>query len=134
MEVNTVTLAELATALLAVGAACRIGLAVGAPCGATAYGGRAVCADGTLPRPYPVGSAIAAVVRLAAIRIVLAAASVLPRGPASSSVLTVALRCPAAFFALNTLGNAFGRHPVERRGAGTVTAVLAVLCARIPMG
>ena len=31
--------------------------------------------------------------------------------------------------ALNTLGNARGRHPVERWAAGTVTALLAVLCA-----
>ena len=47
----------------------------------------------------------------------------------SGSVLTVMLWCLTAVLALNTLGNARGRHPVERWGAGTVTALLAVLCA-----
>ena len=83
---NIETLASLATALLALGAALQIGLA------------------------------IAAMVLLGAIRVVLAAVSVIDRGPVSSSVLTVALWCMAAFFALNTLANALGRHPLERWG------------------
>ncbi len=128
---NTVVLASLATGLLALSAAFQIGLAVGAPWGAAAYGGRAVSDDGTLPGRYRVGSAIAALVLLGAIWVVLAAVSVLDRGPVSSSVLTVALWCLVAIFALNTLGNARGRHPLERWGAGTVTALLTVLCALI---
>jgi hypothetical protein len=34
-------------------------------------------------------------------------------------------------FALNTVGNLAGRHPVERWGAGGITAVLTILCAWI---
>ncbi len=128
---NTVVLASLTTALLALSAAFQIGLAGGAPWGAAAYGGRAVSDDGTLPGRYRVGSAIAALVLLGAIWVVLAAVSVLDRGPVSSSVLTVALWCLVAIFALNTLGNACGRHSLERWGAGTVTVLLTVLCALI---
>jgi hypothetical protein len=36
-------------------------------------------------------------------------------------------------FALNTLGNLSGRHPVERFGAGALTAVLTVLCIAIAL-
>ena len=46
-------------------------------------------------------------------------------------MLTAILWCMAALFGLNTVGNARGLHPLERWGAGTVTAVLAVLCALI---
>lgn len=131
MGVNTAVLTSLATALLALTAAFQIGLAVGAPWGAVAYGGRAISDDGTLPGRYRVASAIAALVLLGAIWVVLAAVSVLDRGPVPSSVVTVALWCLVAIFALNTLANARGRHPLERWGAGTVTALLTLLCALI---
>ena len=130
---NAVVLAWLTTALLALAAAFQIGLAAGAPWGAVAYGGRVVSADGTLLWRYRVGSAVAAVVLLGAIWVVLAAVSVLDRGPVPSSVLTGALWCLVAIFALNTLGNARGRHPLERWGAGTVTGLLTVLNALIAM-
>lgn len=133
MGVNPVLLGSLATALLALVAAFQIGLAVGAPWGAAAYGGRAISDDGTLPGRYRVGSAIATLVLLGAIWVVLAAVSVLDRGPVSSSVLTVALWCMVAYFALNTLGNALGRHPLERWGGGTVSALLTLLCALIAL-
>ena len=68
---------------------------------------------------------------LGAMWVVLASVSVVGRGPVSLTVLTVVLWCLAAMFALNTLGNARGRHPLERWGAGPVTAVLAILCALI---
>lgn len=132
--VDAVGLASMTAALLALGAAYQIGLAVGAPWGEVAYGGRAVSDDGILPGRFRVASAIAAVLLLGAIRVVLAAVSVLDRGPVSSSVLTVALWCLVAMFALNTLANAFGRHPLERWGAGTVTALLTGLCALSAMG
>jgi hypothetical protein len=124
-------LASFAAALLAVTAAFQAGLALGAPWGAAAYGGRAVADDGTLPPRYRVGSALAAVVLLGAMWVVLAAGSVLDRGPVSVRVLTVALWVLVAMFALNTLANARGRHPVERWGAGSVTALLTVLCALV---
>ena len=132
MDIHDIAL--LAVALLALAAAFQVGLAAGAPWGAAAYGGRAVSADGSLPRGYRLGSGIAALVLLGAGWVVLASVSVVGRGPVAVSVLTVILWCLAALFALNTLGNARGRHPVERWGAGTVTALLAVLCALIAAG
>lgn len=129
--VNIQVIALLAVALLALAAAFQIGLAVGAPWGAAAYGGRAVSDDGDLPGVYRLGSGVAALMLLGAMWVVLASVSVVDRGPVSLAVLTVTLWCLAAMFGLNTLGNARGRHPLERWGAGSVTALLAVLCTLI---
>ena len=125
---NLEVIAVLAVVLLALAAAFQVGLAAGAPWGAAAYGGRAVSDDGELPGAYRFGSGVAALVLLAAVWVVLASVSFVGRGPVSMAVLTVVLWCLAVMFGLNTLGNARGRHPVERWGAGTVTAALAVLC------
>ena len=119
----------LATALLAIAAAFQLGLAAGAPWGAAAYGGRAASGGGALPGLYRLGSGIAATVLLSAIWVVLASATIVGRGPVSFTFLTFVLWCLTALFALNTVGNARGRHPVERWGAGSVTALLTVLCA-----
>ena len=122
-------IAVLAVALLALAAAFQLGLAAGAPWGAAAYGGRAASEDGALPGLYRLGSGVAASVLLGAMWVVLANAAIVGRGPVSFSVLSVILWCLAALFVLNTLGNVRGRHPLERWGAGTVTALLAILCA-----
>jgi hypothetical protein len=127
-----VVLAFIAAALLALGAAFQIGLALGAPRGAAAYGGRAA-ADGTLPRRWRLVSARSVLALLAAIWAVLAAA-VVDRGPVASSVLTTVLWGMAALFALSALANALARHPGERWVAGSAAALLAVLCALIAQG
>ena len=119
----------LAVALLALAAAFQLGLAAGLPWGAAAYGGRAASADGALPGRYRLGSGVAALVLLGAMWVVLASTAIVGHGPVSFAALTVVLWFLAALFALNTLGNTRGRHPLERWGAGTVTAVLAILCA-----
>jgi hypothetical protein len=129
--VNTQVIAMLTVALLALAAAFQLGLAVGAPWAAAAYGGRAVSGDGALPWVYRLGSGVAALMLLGAMWVVLASAAVVDRGPVSLAVLTVMLWCLAALFVLNTVGNVRGRHPLERWGAGSITAVLAVLCALI---
>lgn len=128
---NIQVIAALAVALLALAAAFQVGLAVGAPWGAAAYGGRAASGDGTLSVAYRLGSAVATLVLLGAIWVVLASVSIVGRGPVSLTSLTGILWGLAAMFVLNTIGNARGRHPLERWGAGTMTAVLAVLCAVI---
>lgn len=133
MGLSNEVLAWSATALLAVAMAYQVGLAAGAPWGAAAYGGRAVSEDGTLPTRYRVMNVVGAVVLLGAIWVVLAAGSVIGRGPVSSTVLTIVLWIMAGFFALNTAGNALGRHPVERWGAGTISALLTVLCALLAL-
>jgi hypothetical protein len=129
--VSTPTIAAVAIALLALSAAFQIGLAAGAPWGAAAYGGRAASSDGVLPSRYRFGSSVAALVLLSAIWVVLASVWPLARGPVSMPMLTIVLWCLAVMFGLNTLGNARGRHPVERWGAGTVTALLSLACALI---
>jgi hypothetical protein len=44
------------------------------------------------------------------------------------SALTVACWGFALLFAVNTVGNLAGRHPLERWGMGALTACIAVLC------
>jgi hypothetical protein len=127
--VSLQVIAVLAVALLALAAAFQVGLAAGAPWGAAAYGGRAACGDGALPGRYRLASGVAASVLLGAMWVVLANVAIVGRGPVSFGVLTVMLWCLTALFALNTLGNARGRHPLERWGASTVTALLTILCA-----
>lgn len=126
---NIEIVALVAAALLVLAVVFQVGLAAGAPWGAAAYGGRAVPGGGALPVAYRIASGVAALTLLGAMWVVLAAVSAVDRGPVSGPVLTVMLWCLTAMLVLNTLGNARGRHPVERWGAGTVTALLAVLCA-----
>lgn len=126
---NIGIVALVADALLALGAAFQAALAAGAPWGAAAYGGRAVAGNGTLPMAYRCASAAAALTLLGAAWVVLASASLAGRGPLSGSALATMLWCLSGLLMLNTLANARGRHPAERWGAGSVTALLAVLCA-----
>ncbi len=121
--------ALVASALLALAVAFQVGLAAGAPWGAAAYGGRAVPDGGALPVGYRIASGVAALTLLGAMWVVLASVSLVGRGPMSGPVLTALLWSLTAVLVLNTLGNVRGRHPVERWGAGSVTALLALLCA-----
>lgn len=124
---------------MSVAAACLLGvvilfqlaLAAGAPWGAAAYGGRAVQDDGRLPTGYRVASAATAVFLAGALWLVLAASGVISAAPLSENLLDVGIWVLVGLFALNTVGNLAGRHPVERWGAGGVTAVLTILCAWI---
>lgn len=57
----------------------------------------------------------------------------------SELALRPALKVPgrwaaAALFALNTLANLSGRHPVERIGASALTVVLTLLCLVVAVG
>lgn len=130
------------TPLLGLVAACLLGLVVlfqaglaaGTPWGAAAYGGRAVQDDGRLPTGYRVASAATAVFLVGVLYWVLAASAVITPMPLSDKVLGIGTWVLAGLFAFNTAGNLAGRHPVERWGAGGVTAVLTVLCALIAIG
>jgi hypothetical protein len=133
LSVDIEVIALLAVALLALAAAFQLGLAVGAPWGAAAYGGRVV-SHGALPAGYRLGSGVAVLVLLAASWVVLASVAVVGRGPVTVDVLTAVLWGMAVLFALNTLGTARGRHPLERWGAGVVTALLAVCCVLLAAG
>lgn len=124
-------LAIVAACLVAPVVIFQAALAAGAPWGAMAYGGRVDTSDGTLPARYRLTSIVAALVLTAAAWLILAAGSIAGSGPVPDGALVVGMWGLVALFALNTLGNLSGSHPVERFGAGAITAVLAVLCAVI---
>ena len=120
-----------AACLLGVVVLFQLALAAGAPWGAAAYGGRAALDDGRLPPRYRVASAGTAVILAGALWLVLAACAVISPTPIAENVLGVGAWVLVGLFALNTVGNLAGRHPVEQWGAGGITAVLTILCAWI---
>lgn len=136
MSASTVVqVAALASAcLIAVVVAFQVALVAGARWGAAAYGGRFVQGDGRLPTRYRLTSSVAALALSGTAWLVLAAGTVIDRGSVPERVLTPAMVALAVLFALNTLGNLSGKHPVERFGAGAVTALLAVLCLAVALG
>jgi hypothetical protein len=126
-------LAIAACGLLLVGAAFQLGLSAGAPWAAAAYGGRAARPDGRLPGRYRAASLVTAVVLIGIGGLLLLRGGVV--GTASeNSALTVACWVFAGLFAVNTLGNLAGRHPLERWGMGALTACLTVLCVVLAVG
>ena len=126
-------LAIAACGLLLVGAAFQLGLSAGAPWAAVAYGGRAAQPDGRLPRRYRATSLVTAVLLVAIGWLLLLRGGVV--GSASeNSLLAVACWVFAALFAVNTLGNLAGRHPLERWGMSALTACLTVVCVLLALG
>jgi hypothetical protein len=110
----------LAFVLLGLAAAFQGALAAGVPWGAMAYGGRAARPDGTLPVRYRVTSTL----------------TIAFLGVAAWSLLAKeapALWAFAAIFALNTVANLRGRHPVERWGMSVLTLSLAACCATLAL-
>ena len=102
----------LATALLALAAVFQTALALGAPWGAAAYGGRVARPDGTLPAGYRVSSAFTVAVLAAA-------------GWFAHTDIDPALWAFAALFLVNTAANLGARHSLERWGMSAVTLSLA---------
>jgi hypothetical protein len=132
---STVTegLAIAASSLLLLGAAFQLGLSVGAPWAGAAYGGRAALSDGRLPSRYRAASLITALV-LIAISWLLLLRGGLVGSASENSALTLACWVFAVLFAVNTVGNLAGRHPLERWGMGALTACLTVLCVLLAIG
>jgi hypothetical protein len=119
--------------LLLLGAAFQFGLGAGAPWAAAAYGGRAAQSDGRLPSRYRAASLVTGVALIAIGWLLLLRGGVV--GSASQhAALTLACWVFAVLFALNTMGNLAGRHPVERWGMGALTACLTVLCVLLAIG
>ena len=122
------TVAMLAAVLFGALALFQVALALGAPWGAFAYGGRAIQEDGTLPITYRLASGVAAVVLVLFAIVILTRAGVI--GTAGDSTLVSVLSWViVAFLVLNTLSNVSGKHWIERFVFGGITVVLAVLCA-----
>lgn len=132
---STVTegLAIAASSLLLLGAAFQLGLSVGAPWAGAAYGGRVALSDGRLPSRYRAASLITALV-LIAISWLLLLRGGLVGSASENSALTLACWVFAVLFAVNTVGNLAGRHPLERWGMGALTACLTVLCVLLAIG
>lgn len=132
---STVTegLAIAASSLLLLEAVFQLGLSAGAPWAAAAYGGRAALSDGRLPTRYRAASLITALV-LIAIGWLLLLRGGLVGSASENSALTLACWVCAVLFAVNTVGNIAGRHPLERWGMGALTACLTVLCVLLAIG
>jgi hypothetical protein len=125
-----VTIAALiGTLLLVVLMAFQLALALGAPWGAAAWGGRN---PGVLPTGLRVASAFVGVVVYPLIALVILAAG----GAIADDWLpigrTVVMWILAAFFVLGTVVNAISRSPIERIWAA-VSLALAVCCAVIAL-
>lgn len=117
-------IALAAIALLAVITVFQIALALGAPWGAAAWGGKH---PGVLPRKLRLASGIVAVVVYPLLAmIILAAAGKMPIELPFDE--RIALWVLAGFFALGALANLASRSRVERRWA-PVAAGLAICCA-----
>ena len=122
-----------ACGLLLLGAVFQLALGAGAPWAAAAYGGRAALPDGRLSPGYRAASVITAVVLVGIGWLLLLRGGVV--GAASENpVLTTACWGFAVLFAVNTLGNLAGRHPLERWGMGGLTACVTVLCVLLAVG
>ncbi len=120
---TTVHVASVVAAVLMLGVAVlQLALALGAPLGAYAWGGRVA---GVLPGPLRVGSALSSVLLLGMCVLVL-------RVGWMSQPTTVEMwsaRVISGFLALNTLGNLASASPSERRVMTPITLCLTLLVA-----
>ena len=132
--VSEIKVGVAAACLLGVVVLFQLALAAGAPWGTAAYGGRAAQEDGRLSARYRVASAGTAVFLAGATWLILAASAAVSPTPLPERLLSVGVWALVGLFALNTVGNLAGRHPVERWGAGGITATLTILCAWIALG
>lgn len=122
--------AIVAVALLAVIVVFQIALALGAPLGYAAWGGRH---PGVLPMRLRIASGVAAVVIYPLVILaVLASADLIEAKwlPVDRTVLMWGL---AAFLALGALANFASRSPRERLW-GPVALAIAICCAIIALG
>jgi hypothetical protein len=110
----------LAVVLLGLALFFQGALALGVRWGEMAYGGRAAGPDGSLPIRYRVMSTL----------------TLIFLGAAAWSVLAKvepALWGFAVIFALNTMANLSGRHPVERWAMSALTLGLAICCVTLAL-
>ncbi len=126
--------ATLAAALFVGVAIFQVGLALGAPWGAHAYGGRAVGPDGRLPGAFRGMSALAALFGLFAAVIVLGQGEVIELGGVADSTLTAITWALAGLMLVNTLANATSTSRIERMALGGATGFLTICCVVLALG
>ena len=119
MEITAI----VAASLLGVVAAFQIALALGAPWGGSAYGGRAPVTGGTLPVRYRVMSAAGVLLLALAAWIILARADIVG-GP---NDVAWPIWLVAAYLSFNTFANLASPSRIERWLWGSVSAAAAVL-------
>ncbi len=119
--------AVVAAVLLVILAGFQVALALGAPWGGAAYGGRSARPDGTLPTGLRIASGVAVPILLAAAWTLLAQGGVVSRGPFPDGALRGVTWGIAGYLALNTVGNLASTNRFERLAWGTVSAVLVIL-------
>jgi len=116
-----------AALLLAGVAVFQAALALGAPWGEMAYGGRVETTDGVLSGRHRASSAFSFFVLLFAAWVILARADVVSEGFLSDGFVRAAPWVVASYLVLNTVMNATARTSVERWVMGSATAIAAVL-------
>ena len=121
-----------ATVLVAV-AMYQLALALGAPWGDHAYGGRVETIEGRLPTRYRMMSAAAVPLLLLSAAIILAGAG-LVSWFGQDDWVTVAVWVVFGYLVLNTVMNVASSHPVERFGLGSVTLIAAAACFVVASG
>jgi hypothetical protein len=133
--VVSLEVAAIGAALLLAGVAVfQAALALGAPWGEMAYGGRVETIEGVLPARYRASSAFALFVLLFAAWVILARADVVSEGLLSDGFVRAASWVIAGYLVLNTVMNATARTSVERWAMGSATAIAAVLSFVVAAG
>lgn len=117
----TAALAAVVVVLVTSAAVLQTALALGAPWGNAAYGGRAATVHGRLPGRYRAASACTV--------LVLAVA-----GWAAVADIDVLSWTFAAMFAANSAANLAGTHPLERWGMSAVTLALTAAFTTLALG
>jgi len=123
-----------AALLLAGVAVFQAALALGAPWGEMAYGGRVETTDGVLSGRHRASSAFSFFVLLFAAWVILARADVVSEGFLSDGFVRAASWVVASYLVLNTVMNATARTSVERWVMGSATAIAAVLSFVVAVG
>ncbi len=119
-------------AILGAMAVVQVALALGAPWGAHAWGGRVAGPGEPLPGPYRLASVVAIGLLLAAAWLVLARAGLFGVDLVDAPFVRRGTWAVAGYLGVNTLANLASTSPVERWGFGAATAagtLLTVLVA-----
>lgn len=106
----------------------QVALALGAPWGHVAYGGRAAGDDRRLPTAFRAMSGITAVFLAVAAVLVLARGGLLVLDGVADRTLGIVMWAIAAMMALNTLANVASTNRTERIVMGGATALLTICC------
>ena len=112
-------------------AAFQLALALGAPWGEHAYGGRAKTVDGKLSVGYRAMSAAAVPILLLASWIVLAKADLVST---DAGWIDVGIWVVFAYLLVNTLANFASSSKIERYVMGSLTAVAALATLVVALG